>query len=126
MVKMNILIAEDGLFLKSQLEDVLQPYAIRVDHAHEGFAAVCAMREHQHYVVIVTHQLKNVGGVFVGTQLKKANPQTEVILIAGGALTDLERKRCLEKKFLVFENLDDRCKISEAVRRIHRRLFGEL
>lgn len=126
MSKINILIVEDVPDLWPRLHEGLQKYAVRVDVAHEGFAAACAMQQHHYYLALVKSQVANLSGVFVGKQLRKHNPELSVIIVSGTPLSDLDTHRCHEQKFWICENTKNPHLLLHTIQHIYEDTFLNL
>ena len=123
MSKINILIVEDTPDLLPRLHDDLLKHAVRVDAARDGFAALCAVQQRHYYLALVKSQVAGLSGVFVAKQLRKHNPELQVILVCPTPLSLLNTHRCREHGFWICNTPHNPHILLHTVRRIYEQTF---
>ncbi len=85
----NILIMEDDLNIAKGLKMILDEEGYNVDLQNTGHGAMDAMNQYNYNLLMADLHLPDIDGMQVVKQVKKDNPNTEVIVMTGYATSAL-------------------------------------
>ena len=106
----RILVVDDAKILCVGLERILRQQGYTVECAPDGQSAVSRVLEQEFHMVLIDLIMPGLDGVEACRQIKRARPQTVVVLMTGRVDEELEQReqdfqeaggysRCLHKPF---------------------------
>ncbi len=134
-LQIKVLIVDDDKIIADILFDLIADTQRSVDVCHDGLAAIECIQKRSYDLIMVDLVMPKVGGLDILRYVKKANPDSIVIILTGyasleTAITairegayDYIRKPCkLEEIKIVIDNAVDRIKLNRENRELLARL----
>ncbi|MDR1087296.1 MAG: response regulator [Endomicrobium sp.] len=115
--KLNILIADDEMSLRSSLRNILEMKSYNTAEAKNGLEAVEAVKNGSFDVVFLDIRMPEMNGIEAFREISKFNKKIIVIIMTAYALTDLI-KEAEQKAFLLIDKPFDIPYILEVLRNI--------
>ncbi|MBF0517370.1 MAG: response regulator [Nitrospirae bacterium] len=88
--KTTVLIVDDDLIIREQLDKELSRGYYSVETAHDGKSAVETLCNSNARIILIDINLPDVNGIELLRQLKETNPNCELIVMTGFGNSDLD------------------------------------
>lgn len=119
LTKTNILIVDDDFSIRETLKGVLEDKGYKVSTAEDGLAAVEMARKAHYDIMFIDVVMPGIDGFQTLDEIKKINPETNVIIMTGHSIEHLVEKATSLGAFkCIYKPIDDMDKLFQTLQTI--------